>query len=221
MDAKWFLLINIKDFHMKNTSIPIPAITDLHQVSPDEIWSAAEMLSRAFADDPIWKEILKGHEEKYPYVFASPLKYALKYGRVYADSPAINAVAAWITAPYTRMSMWRMIRSGAMKYGMKIGSAVIKKMATTFKIIEEDRQSIINGPFFYLSVLGVHPDKQGTGLGTLMIQKMIENRLPNIPLYLETESERNVTFYQKLGFEVVKKFKVPDLELPMWELLLK
>ena len=31
----------------------------------------------------------------------------------------------------------------------------------------------------------------------------------------------NVSLYQKFGFEIVKKFTIPSLNLPMWEMVRK
>ena len=37
-----------------------------------------------------------------------------------------------------------------------------------------------------------------------------------VPCYLETETERNVAFYRRRGFEVVKTEVFEELDLPMW-----
>jgi hypothetical protein len=39
--------------------------------------------------------------------------------------------------------------------------------------------------------------------------------------YLETQTERNVAFYQKRGFEVVSDGVVPDHEVRIWAMLRK
>ena len=51
------------------------------------------------------------------------------------------------------------------------------------------------------------------------MKTMLDALQSEIPVYLETESKKNVGFYEKLGFEVLKKITVPILDLPMWEML--
>ncbi len=38
-------------------------------------------------------------------------------------------------------------------------------------------------------------------------------------LYLETEKEKNLLFYEKHGFSVLEKINLPKLEVPMWLML--
>ena len=45
--------------------------------------------------------------------FGSPVTYCLKYGEAYATSENLEGIAAWLPGDFADMSMWRMIRSGA------------------------------------------------------------------------------------------------------------
>jgi hypothetical protein len=39
------------------------------------------------------------------------------------------------------------------------------------------------------------------------------------PIYLETETEKNVRMYERFGFTVVKQITLPVINLPMWEMV--
>lgn len=70
----------------------------------------------------------------------------------------------------------------------------------------------------YLWVVGTSPSVQGRGVGSKVMRKMLR-RLDEerMPAYLETSSERNVPFYQRLGFEKVRRLDIDDDECPpMW-----
>ncbi len=41
----------------------------------------------------------------------------------------------------------------------------------------------------------------------------------DLNLYLETEKEENLRFYEKHGFTVLEKINLPILDLPMWLML--
>ncbi len=204
---------------MTNAKITIPEIPGLYQVKPEDFHQTREMYGRAFREDPIWKEIMKDAPEKFPYVFSVPVKYALRYGKIFASSDNIEAAATWFATPYTSFSGWGVIRSGGLFHGMKLGGKIGKLIGDVFKIIEKDKRERMTMPFVYLMILGTDPAHRGKGLGSTLVKSMIEALPPKIPLYLETESEYNVSFYERLGFEVVKDLKVPILDLPMWEML--
>jgi ribosomal protein S18 acetylase RimI-like enzyme len=70
---------------------------------------------------------------------------------------------------------------------------------------------------WYLWVLGVQPDRQGQGFGgQLMAPILSQADRDGLPCYLETESERNVAFYRKHGFEVAHEGDIPGYGLRLW-----
>jgi len=204
---------------MKKNTLKIPAIEGLYQLTKDDFKPALKMLGEAFHEDPIWREIFKNQEEKFPLAFGVPIKYALKYGKIYSPTSDLEALAAWVPTPYVDTNFWRLIKSGSVLEAAKLGQDIGKQIDTVFKQINKDRQNLMKGDYVYLSVLGVSPEKQGKGLGTNLVRTFQKNLPPNIPIYLETESERNVSFYERLGFEVVNKLQVPIFDLPMWEMV--
>ena len=204
---------------MKKNKLEIPTIDRLYQLTQDDFIPASNMLGDAFREDPIWSEILKNHEEKFPITFGVPIKYTLKYGKIFAPTSELEALAAWLPTPYVDMTFWRLIRSGSLLVAAKLGQDIGKQISNVFKQITQDRQNLMKGDYVYLYVLGVTPKKHGNGLGTNLVRTMQNNLPPKVPIYLETESERNVRFYERLGFEVINKFQVPILGLPMWEMV--
>ena len=65
-------------------------------------------------------------------------------------------------------------------------------------------------PHLYLSVLGVDPPRQGQGVGSRLIAPGLElcDR-EGVPAYLETARERNVVFYERHGFRVMRDLRLP------------
>ncbi|WP_020531016.1 GNAT family N-acetyltransferase [Flexithrix dorotheae] len=58
----------------------------------------------------------------------------------------------------------------------------------------------------YLWFIGVHPDNQGNGSGSKLMEDIFQlsERLQK-PIYLETSTVRNIPWYKKLGFETIHK----------------
>ena len=66
-------------------------------------------------------------------------------------------------------------------------------------------------PHWHLAALGVRPDRQGEGLGSLVLGPVLERcDEEGIPAYTETSARRNIGFYHRHGFGVVGELKVPD-----------
>ena len=80
------------------------------------------------------------------------------------------------------------------------------------------REAILNKlhpkcPYIYLWYVGVDEKHQGKGKGTVLINQITEKyKRENRPVYLQTSTERNFAFYEKLGFT---KIAEPDVGYPL------
>ncbi|MFF9128857.1 GNAT family N-acetyltransferase [Streptomyces sp. NPDC014806] len=73
----------------------------------------------------------------------------------------------------------------------------------------------------YLWMIGVAPDRQGAGLGTALIEHVLERCDPDgVPAYLEASNARSRALYERLGFAVLpdRVLDLPDgpRMWPMW-----
>lgn len=64
----------------------------------------------------------------------------------------------------------------------------------------------------YIGRLIVHPDFQNRGIGTDLMNEIerIFNTCRRFELFTGDKSERNLYFYQKLGYKIFKKAKITD-----------
>ena len=196
----------------------------LYRVQKRDVTRASKVLADAFQHDPLWNKLFEGEsdiEKRFSAFFESPVRLCLKYGEVYAPSKDLEGVLAWIPEKYADMTVWRMIRSGAMRSGMRIGWSAAKKMGSVFKPIAEDRHEHMAGSvYLYLLVVGVSTELQGKGFGRKLIGAAIEkSEREGLQLYLETETEENVKMYEHFGFRLLKRITLPIVDLPMWEMV--
>jgi ribosomal protein S18 acetylase RimI-like enzyme len=197
-------------------------LDDLYRVQKKDTHRAAVMLASAFQHDPVWNAVFgDATMATRAYAFETPVRYCLKYGDIYAPSEALEGVAAWAPGALADMTFWRIMRSGAFWPGMKIGVQIARKMQPVFRPIETDRKETMRGKsYIYLQVIGVAPAFQGQGFGGRLLRALIEkSEQAGLPLYLETETEANVSMYEHLGFAVIKKITLPIINLPMWEMV--
>ena len=65
-------------------------------------------------------------------------------------------------------------------------------------------------PFWCLFALGVSKDYQRQGIGSSLIQPILERAsCDDLPCYLFTQTEEAVKFYESNGFEVIKTIETP------------
>lgn len=192
-------------------------------LTEEDIPKAGAVLADAFSRDPLWNRVF----EKYPRFnaepatfFETPVRICQRFGQVWASSPALEGVMAWLPAEKSRVTFWRALRSGALGLFLRIGPAAGRAMERIFNPMERDRFEYTAGlSCHYLQVLGVGSEHQGQGHGGALLRALIDEcETVRRHLYLETETESNVALYKKFGFRVVKKITLPVVELPMWEM---
>lgn len=81
-----------------------------------------------------------------------------------------------------------------------VGLGNISKTLKREKLITTIQPKV---PMSYLWFIGVDPLAQGRGIGSKMLQEIIDySNSNNRPIYLETSTVKNLPWYEKFGFEV-------------------
>jgi GNAT superfamily N-acetyltransferase len=196
--------------------------TPVRLATPDEIPELAGVLARAFAHDPFYS-YLAGDAPERNQRMKDGWTGILTFGSAHlvhtytTDDRA--GVAIWLPPGYrgpsvldslrqmpalARLAGWRRLRT--------VGDAVAA--------LEERRHHHVPQPHFYLSALGVEPERQGTGTGTALMKPVLERADGDgMPAYLETATARNVLLYERLGFEVVEEMDLPRTDVRGWLML--
>ena len=128
------------------------------------------------------------------------------YGEVLTTPEGVGA-ACWLAPGKTRMRLWRMLRagSGLMRTVMQLPSEDWKRFFEVMQPIDRMHRRLIPEPHWYLWTLGVAPESEGQGVdGALLVPILERADKERVPCYLETETEENVAFYGRRGFEVVE-----------------
>ena len=99
-----------------------------------------------------------------------------------------------------------------------MGDAAAERFGTLMAQMGELHAAVVPPEHWYLLILGVDPPRQGQGVGASLTFQPILRRADSeaLPCYLETMKPRNVTFYQKHGFEIVVEEDTTDGALHFW-----
>jgi ribosomal protein S18 acetylase RimI-like enzyme len=87
-------------------------------------------------------------------------------------------------------------------------------MMATLREFDETHKQQMPIPHWYLMALGVDPSHQHGGHGSGLVRRGIR-RADNqtLPIYLETETGANASFYERLGFEVLDEITIEAIDL--------
>ncbi|KAA6220900.1 GNAT family N-acetyltransferase [Streptomyces albofaciens JCM 4342] len=172
----------------------------------DDLPRALRTLQRAFADYAFTRHTIAaddhlGRLHRFNELFVT--RIGLEHGRVWVADDG-DAVAVW-TTPETADA-----------------GAVFAELGPLFAELAGDRAEVSaqaeatmgphrpTGPVWFLGSVGVDPDRQGRGLGGAVIRPGLEAAdAAGVPAFLETSDERNVRFYERLGFAVTADYVLP------------
>jgi GNAT superfamily N-acetyltransferase len=94
---------------------------------------------------------------------------------------------------------------------------VWRNLATVVRVLNVVEGMHPHQPHWYLASLGTAVDMQGKGVGGALMAPVLRHcDAEGIPAYLESSKERNVPFYRRHGFEVVKEVPLPGGGPPVW-----
>jgi len=191
-------------------------MADIEKATGADVPRLSQSLANAFYDDPAISWMVPDDERRRrvgPMGFGAWLtKIYLPKNEVYTD-PDRKAGALWAPPGKWRMSVGVQLRLAPAMVrivGLKRMPLILKGLAMMDKHHPDDR------PHWYLAVLGTDPEYQGKGLGSSVMQPVLERcDADGVGAYLESSKEANIPFYRRHGFEVTGELHLPDGP-PLW-----
>lgn len=191
------------------------------RLAPVQRERAVETLVQAFRPDPMYAYICPDETERVRSTRAlwdALIRVTLVYGEVWTTAE-VSGVACWLLPGNTEINFLRMLRTGfaLARAMMRFGGPARRRAMGVISYTDELHRRAMPGPHWYLWALGVAPVSQGQGIGGSLLQPVLARAdAAGQPCYLETETERNVTFYRKHGFDVLTAEAAPGHGLMLW-----
>lgn len=164
-------------------------------------------LTAAFARDPLWS-------------WAFPDRTDLEIWWRLHISSALRYPCVWITGDYAAASVWippdgtELTEEEELGIESLLGELVGSRTPQVLELLERFETSHPRErSHYYLSLLGVHPDHMGQGLGlALLAENLKQLDAEKAPSYLESSNPGNNHSYERLGFRQVGDFTTPGGE---------
>jgi len=188
------------------------------RATPADLDEVTEIVTLAFADDPLWSRALArpdGRTEHHAAFWRLFVAGALRYPNTWITEGG-EAAAIWIPPDGTELSVEQEDQLGelAAEY---LGPAAgeFDELMARFDAVHPRGE-----PHYYLSLLGTHPQHRGRGIGIwLLAHTLAMLDAEHQPAYLESSNPANNDRYKRLGFELHGEFSYPGAGPPvttMW-----
>jgi GNAT superfamily N-acetyltransferase len=181
---------------------------DVHIAKLDEAEAITETLSLAFHDDPTWSWAFPDAErrqENYRIWWRLLVENAMRYPWVFATENH-EVASVWLPPDGTELRPEDEARVEPLFEEM-VGDHAPAVMELQARF-EKARPRTAN---YYLSLLGVHNDHRGKGLGMGMLAENLERiDALGVPTYLESSNAANNPKYERMGYERIGEFTTPD-----------
>jgi GNAT superfamily N-acetyltransferase len=173
-------------------------------------------LARAFDDDPVmaWMFPDDGTRlERNERFFKLRVRGLLSRDEVYTTDEHAGA-ACW-----AEPGRWEMGPIEGFRFALRVAAMT----RTRTPVLARGWQVVDNAhprePHWYLAILGTEPNRQGEGIGSALLQPVLDDCDRNeVPAYLESSKEENLAFYARHGFRVTDELTLPEGPpiWPMW-----
>jgi len=177
--------------------------------------AATSVITLAFASDPVAR-----------WTYPDPdqfLEYFPRFIKAFAGRSFENGTA-FLAPDFAGAALWLKPGVGPNDdelIGLVWESTSSDVQKDLFPMFEQMAQFHPTYPHWYLPMIGVEPSRQGSGVGSALLQHSLANcDADGLPAYLESSSPKNIPLYERFGFEQIGVIRSGDAP-PMFPMLRK
>jgi len=173
------------------------------QVSQTE--ALATMLSRSFQNEPNFVYIMPDEQARRIILRWFFQMVAIPASRVFGEICTTNHIegaSLWIRGG-SGFTVEGMIRNAMRGMPLKLDQASLRRWINLGSRVEKARHRLVRGPHWYLLALGVETSIDRCTVSELLTGPVLSRTdSDRIPCYVEIFDERDLSFYENLGFRV-------------------
>ncbi len=181
-----------------------------HAARADDVDRLCHLLAGAFDDDPVLRWLYPERDRRAlaaPKLFRGERTYGIRHGeRPLTDENADLGAALW--CPPRRWRSGLLYAAACSPAFVHIRVRRLPKLLAGLSQVESAHPS---APHWYLRTLATTPHARGQGVGTALMRPVLDDcDRDTLGAYLESSKERNIVFYERLGFEVTRALDLLD-----------
>jgi ribosomal protein S18 acetylase RimI-like enzyme len=188
-----------------------------YAIQTKDVDKAADVLSASFADYPIFQYVMPDRPERsrqLAEVFRFLVRLGLANGEVLAPSDRIEGVSIWFRSEGTDSSALSVLRAGLLGLYLRVGHGVVSRLMQISVTKSRARAELLSRPYCLLDMIGVDPSLQGQGFARRMLEeKLHELDSQQLPCYLETSRTSTARYYERLGFELARQYRLATMDV--------
>jgi ribosomal protein S18 acetylase RimI-like enzyme len=195
--------------------ITLDGIARVHSIRSSEAAAATGVITLAFSTDPVARWMYPDPEQY--------LRHFPEFVRAFAGG-SFDKGSAYLAKDGGGAALW--LPPGVEPdedplIGLFWSSTSDEVQKDLFPIFDQMAEFHPRYPHWYLPMIGVEPGRQGSGIGSALLQHTLANcDADGLPAYLESSNQMNIPLYERFGFEVIGTIRSGDAP-PMFPMLRK
>ena len=192
-----------------------PGLPRVRRATEADVDAMAAQLAKSFWDDPVTSHIFRREASRDAGLRA--------YFATQMRSDYLPFGGCYTTEGYAGSAIWAPAGKplhtglGAVLTMMPVLPYVWNRLPTTLRLLNVIESMHPKEPHWYLASLGTAVEMQGKCIGGALMRPVLAHcDAAGLPCYLESSKERNVPFYRRHGFEVVREVPLPNGGPPIW-----
>jgi GNAT superfamily N-acetyltransferase len=189
----------------------VPSGEKVRAARPSDAEAITETISLAFHEDPTWSWAFPDEarrQEQYRVWWGLMVDSALRFDRpAVSVTEGMEAAAIWLPPGTEELTEAEQERLPKM-----LGELVGDHSDDVLELLERfEHAQPPDPPHYYLSLLGVHDDHRGKGIGMRLLEEnLAQFDREGVPTYLESSNSGNDHRYEGLGYKRIGEFTTPD-----------
>jgi len=181
---------------------------------------ASRMLAAAFFHYPMFIHYFpepSSRSRLLQWYLRNVLRCVIRYGEALTTLEMAGALFA-LHPGHTSLSLWEYAMNGFLFTPLVLGLRRYRRSMECEDFVGRIHKEVMGGlPHYYLWGVAVDPEHQSKGIGSALMYAYLERvDREQMSVYLETHEERNVSYYERYGFELVLETSIPNHDLPIW-----
>jgi len=193
---------------------------DIIKLEASRLKGAAAVVAAAFFHYPMMRFYFPNEARRkrwLPWYMKNTLKCAMHYGEV--STTADGSGIMFVLPPgHTRLTDLEYIQHGFLLTPFVVGFKNYAWNSQCEKFVADTQEQLMKDrAHYYLWGLVADPNAQRKGVGTALLKTLTDKAdAENMPVYLETHEEKNVTYYERFGFKLIHSATIPKHGLDIW-----